>query len=151
MKIITRPQQVKIQTLRHQLFGADDGKYREMLGGFKVGSSKELSFARAGMVIEHLEECLGKGAASREPGAVKAKSKARAGRASEEQLFEIRRRWGLLSVAAPHEREGALRKFLKRRFRVAAPEWLSLPQAQKVLNALKAMKQRGSKQRAASS
>jgi|GEM_PF-1002162 hypothetical protein len=159
MKPISRPQQVKIHVLAGQLFGADDAAYREMLGGFKVQSSSELSFARAFLVIEHLEESLGvkgeKGkrgkvgreSVGRESAAHPAKprpgkARAREGRASAEQLAEIRRRWDALSTALPHEREGALRKFLRRRFHVAAPEWLSLEEAQKALNGLKDMKSR---------
>ncbi len=140
-RLLSRPQQVKIQVLRRQLFGEDEGAYREMLGGFKVGSSKELSFNRAGMVIEHLEECLGIKAEAGKRG--KGEKGKRAGRASQEQLTEIRRRWDALSVAPPWEREKGLRQFLKRRFHVTAPEWLSLEEAQKVLNGLKAMGKRG--------
>jgi hypothetical protein len=143
MKPISRPQQKKIQVMRRQLFGADDGAYREMLGAFKVQSSSELSFARAGMVIEHLEECVGAG--STRHGRLEAaptKTGGRLRRANAEQLREIRRRWDVLSTALPHEREGALRRFLRRRFHVAAPEWLSLSEAQKVLNGLKAMRDR---------
>jgi hypothetical protein len=138
VKPISRPQQKKIQVMRRQLFGADDGAYREMLGGFRVKSSSELSFDRAGLVIEHLVECVGRESAAHPA----KKATAREGRATAEQLAEIRRRWDALSNAAPHEREGALRKFLRRRFHVAAPEWLSLSEAQKVLNGLKAMRDR---------
>jgi len=94
------------------------------------------------MVIEHLEECLGKSSVASGQLSVKSKAKARKGRPTAEQLAEIRRRWDLLSVAAPQEREGNLRRFLRRRFHAAAPEWLTLEQAQKVLNGLKAMAER---------
>ena len=64
------------------------------------------------------------------------------------QLEHIRRLWGRVSRVAqewgPESRQAheALNKFLWRRFQAAAPEWLTAPEASKVIEALKAMGQR---------
>ena len=60
-------------------------------------------------------------------------------------MEHIRRLWGRVSRVAqewgPESRQAheALKTFLWRRFQVPAPEWLTLPQAQRVIEALKAM------------
>lgn len=139
------PGQVRyIQTMRRKLWGGDDAAYREMLGGMaRVKSCKDLKGPQIDLVIKHLERCLGKGSMRTTGGTPVPPTGNRPSRATAAQLAEIRRRWDGLSCAQPWEREGALRKFLHRRFNVAAPEWLTLTEAQKVLNGLKAMAARG--------
>jgi hypothetical protein len=64
-------------------------------------------------------------------------------------LEHIRRLWGRVSRAAQEwgpesaQAHQALKTFLWGRFKAAAPEWLTLAQASKVIEAIKAMGQRG--------
>jgi len=158
----------KIKTMSGKVFGRDDAAYREMLRGQAgVLSCKELKGPKIQRVIRHLERCLGgvsseQGAgSSRSTGAGtptenrKPKTENRPLRATEAQLAEIRRLWGRVSrVALEWGRESrqaheALSKFLWRRFRAAAPEWLTLAQAQGVIEGLKAMAGRPGKAAAA--
>lgn len=142
------PRQIKfIKTMSRQVFGGDDAAYREMLWGVaRVKSCKELKGAKIDVVIRHLEKCLGKQAP--EPGDRRLHSRAPkplAGkpvqpRATARQVYEIRELWNLVSRAA--DKEKALRSFLSNRFKVSAMEWLTLPQASKVIEGLKQMVKR---------
>ena len=139
---ITAKQIRYIKTLAGKVFGGDDAAYREMLWcQAKVKSCKDLKGALVEVVIRHLERSLGKTPPT--PPLEKGGEARKQPRATTQQLDEIRRRWDRLCVAPPWEREGALRKFLQRRFHVNSPEWLTLAEAQKVLNGLKAMMKRG--------
>ena len=142
MSYVISPGQIKyIKTMSRQVFGGDDYAYREMLRGLaQVKSCKDLKGAKIGVVIRHLEKCLGRRTPER-----RTPPRRIGARATAEQLEEIRRRWDSISLARPWKREGALRKFLQRRFHVAAPERLTLPLAQKVIEGLKAMAARPAK------
>jgi hypothetical protein len=141
------PRQVKyIKAMSRRVFGADDEAYREMLWRVvKVKSCRDCSRLKASLVIEHLEKCLGIRKAgqrdrrlhSRAPAPARPAAQARA---SARQVYEIRERWGRVSRAV--DQEQALRHFLGRMRLPQAVEWLSLPQAQKVIEALKQMARR---------
>jgi len=148
------PGQVKKIKTMQRAVGLSDAAYREMLRGQAgVESCKDLKGPKIQIVIRHLESCLG--GVSSEQGAVNSEQKIHrleAGAtvpgplwATAWQLKEIRRLWGRVSrVAAewgPESRQAhkALNKFLWRRFKVTALEWLTLTQAQRVIEGLKAM------------
>ncbi len=139
------PRQVrKIKTMSGRLFGNDDDAYREMLWGVaRVKSCTACNRPQASLIIAHLEKCLGIRPAGPQDRRLHSKAPAPARpeqppRISASQLWEIKERWGRVCRAADQEK--ALRSFLKDRMRMPEnPEWLSLPEAQKVLNALKAM------------
>jgi hypothetical protein len=155
MMEISLPQIKKIKAMQRAM-GLDDDGYREMLWGVaKVKSCKELKGPKIQMVIKHLERCLGKdvGRASRPPQR-STKARRTAGgdarptvplRATEAQQQEIRRLWGRVSRVAqewgPESRQAhqALDKFLWSRFKVGGLGWLTLAQAQRVIEAIKAM------------
>ena len=139
----------KIKTLQRAA-GLDDDLYREMLWGVaRVKSCKELKGPKVQLVIKHLEQCVGKqgpekqGSGARSQGSGIARNLPL--KATEDQLEHIRRLWGRVSRVAqewgPESRQAreALNKFLWRRFQVAAPEWLTLAQASRVIEAAKAM------------
>lgn len=139
-----------IKTMSRQVFGGDDAAYREMLWGVaRVKSCKELKGAKIDVVIRHLEKCLGKQAPepgdrrlhSRAPNPPRPPlSKGGVSRATARQVYEIRELWAIVSRAA--DKEKALRSFLLNRFKVSAMEWLTLPQASKVIEGLKQMVRR---------
>lgn len=145
----------KIKTMSGKVFGQDDTAYREMLRGQAgVASCKELKGPKIQQVIRHLEKCLGAVKDHRlETCATTQNPEPRIQnlplRATDSQLAEIRRLWGRVSrVAQEWGRESrqaheALKTFLWRRFKAPAPEWLSLSQAQRVIEGLKAMEGRG--------
>jgi hypothetical protein len=146
MMQITKPQIKKIKVLQRAV-GLDDDGYREMLWGVaRVKSCKELQGPKIDLIIRHLEKCAGKITPS--PAVHKGIGKAPL-RATEAQLQNILRLWGRVSRVAqewgPGSRQAheALKTFLHRRFNVAALEWLTLPQAQRAIEALKAMGRRG--------
>lgn len=131
---ISRGQIKKIKVLQRAV-GLDDDDYREMLWGVaRVKSCKELRGPKIQLVIKHLEKCLGIEGKNGKP---------------RPQVREIRRLWGRMSRVAqewgPESRQAhqALNRFLLKRFQTAAPEWLTAPQASKVIEALKAMGRRG--------
>jgi phage gp16-like protein len=137
MMEISAPQIQKIKVMQRKL-GLDDDAYREMLWGVaKVKSCKELKGPKIQLVMKHMEKCLGIEGKTSQP---------------RPQVREIRRLWGRVSRVAqewgPESRQAhqALKTFLWGRFKVAAPEWLTLPQAQRVIEALKAMGRREEKQ-----
>jgi|WetSurMetagenome_2_1015567.scaffolds.fasta_scaffold394292_2 hypothetical protein len=156
MMKISKPQIKKIKTLQRAI-GLDDDGYREMLWGVaRAKSCKELQGPKIQLVMKHLERCLGKEqvSGSRCQGSgktrnLKPETRNPPLRATEAQLINIRRLWGRASHVAqewgPESRQAheALKIFLWKRFKVAAPEWLTLAQAQRVIEALKAMGQRG--------
>lgn len=145
----SRAQVRKIKTLQGLVFGDDDAAYREMLRGQAgVGSCKDLRGPKIDRVIRHLERCAGQTGNKRSAGETPAptgRGKRGPLRATEEQLDKIKVLWNNVSRVAwefgteSRQATQALNKFLLRRFRVAAPEWLTLLQAQKVIEALKAM------------
>lgn len=142
---ISKPQIKKIKTLQRAV-GLDDDGYREMLWGVaRVKSCKDLKGPKIQVVIKHLERCAGQ--IPPNPPLPKGGGKGPL-RATPDQLEHIRRLWGRVSRVAqewgPESRQAheALNKFLWRRFQKAAPEWLTLPQAQRVIEALKAMGRR---------
>lgn len=51
----SKPQLKKIHVLKNVL-KLDDETYRDLLGQFKVKSSKDLTFGQAGLLIERLEK-----------------------------------------------------------------------------------------------
>jgi len=126
--------QIKKIKVMQRVMGLDDDAYREMLWGVaRVKSCKELKGLKIQLVMKHMEKCLGIEGKTSKP---------------RPQVREIRRLWGRVSRVAqewgPESRQAheALNKFLWRRFQAAAPEWLTLPQAQRVIEALKAMGRR---------
>lgn len=156
MMEISKPQIKKIKVLQRAV-GLDDDEYREMLWGVaRVRSCKDLKGPKIDLVIRHLERCLGqegkRGKGEKEVRTTGYKPVPPTPnsplRATEAQLINIRRLWGRVSRVAqewgPESRQAhqALNKFLWGRFQVAAPEWLTLAQAQRVIEALKAMGQR---------
>lgn len=149
--------QVKKIKVMQRAMGLDDDAYREMLWGVaRVKSCKELKGPKIQLVMQHMERCLGGEGSSRfkvQSSRLKTQNpKPRTQnpplRATEAQLINIRRLWGRVSRAGqewgPESKQAhqALMTFLWGRFKVAAPEWLTLPQAQRVIEALKAMGQR---------
>ncbi len=137
MTFTIKPGQIKkIKVLARQVFGGDDAAYREMLWGqAKVKSCKALKGPAIDLVIRHLERCAG--------GDARTTRDARATGRTMSQIEFIRFLWDRVSYAPPGEaREKALRQFLKRRFQVAAVEWLTPAVASKVIEALKEMRQR---------
>ncbi len=125
----SRAQVRKIKTLQGLVFGDDDAAYREMLQGQAgVKSCKDLRGPKIDRVIRHLERCAGQ-VKKEQPG----------------YIGEIKRRWARVSRVAQEwgaeSRQSiqALNKFVFRVAGVAAVEWLTLPQGQKVIEALKAM------------
>jgi hypothetical protein len=162
MMEISKGQIKKIKVMQRAA-GLDDDLYREMLWGLaRVRSCKDLKGPKVQLVIKHLERCLGVGRASRPPqgykrtaGGTPAPLDARPTgppgplRATADQLEHIRRLWGRVSRAAQEwgpesaQAHQALKTFLWGRFKAAAPEWLTLAQASKVIEAIKAMGQRG--------
>ena len=168
MITISAPQIKKIKTMQRAL-GLDDDGYREMLWGVaRVKSCTELKGPKIQMVMKHMEKCLGGGkqvSGVRGQGSEKQVSGVRGQgsgktrnlepetrnlplRATEAQLAEIRRLWGRVSRAAAEwgtesrQAHQALNKFLWGRFKVVALEWLTLRQAQRVIEAIKAMGRR---------
>jgi len=147
---ITPGQVGKIKTMAGKIFGGDDEAYREMLWGVaRVKSCKELAGPKIQLVIRHLEQCLGQASQGQGPGVRGQEKPQGPQRATDDQLGLIRGLWARVSRVAqewgPESRQAhqALNMFLYRRFRAAAPEWLTLPQAQRVIEALKAMGHRG--------
>ena len=155
MMEITKGQIKKIKVMQREA-GLDDDLYREMLWGVaKVKSCKDLKGPKIQLVVRHLERCIGR--ASRPPQGAspenrKQKTENQPLRATEAQLISIRRLWGRVSRAGqewgPESRQAheALKTFLCKRFKVAAPESLTLAQAQRVIEAVKAMGRRGQEQ-----
>ena len=152
---ISKGQIKKIKVLQRAA-GLDDDLYREMLWGVaRVKSCKELKGPKVQVVIKHLEQCAGKqGSGVRGQGSGKTRNLKpetcnQPPRATEAQLREIRRLWGRVSRAGQEwgpesaQAHQALKTFLWGRFKAAAPEWLTLAQASKVIEALKAMGSRG--------
>jgi hypothetical protein len=152
--------QVKKIKVMQRAMGLDDDGYREMLWGVaRVKSCKELKGPKIQLVMKHMERCLGGGGSSRlkvqssksNTRNLKSETRNPPPRATEAQLINIRSLWGRVSRVAqewgPESRQAheALKTFLWKRFKVAAPEWLTLPQAQRVIEALKAMGRREDK------
>jgi len=154
MAIGISPRQIKKIKVLQRAAGLDDDLYREMLWGLaRVKSCKDLKGPKIQVVIKHLEQCVGKVSGSRCQGSGKARNLKPETRnlplkATEAQLGEIRRLWGRASRAGrewgPESAQAhqALKTFLWGRFRVAAPEWLTLQQAQRVIEAVKAIGKR---------
>lgn len=149
----SRAQVRKIKTLQGLVFGDDDAAYREMLQGQAgVKSCKDLRGPKIDRVIRHLERCAGqvgdKRSAGETPAPTGRRGKRGPLRATEEQLEKIKVLWNNVSRVVweygteSRQAAQALNKFLLRRFKVAAPEWLTLPQAQDVIEALKEMDKR---------
>ncbi|MCL4501158.1 MAG: regulatory protein GemA [Deltaproteobacteria bacterium] len=144
MSLITRPQQRKLHAMARQVFGGDRDAYLEMLWGVaKVKSSTELTFAKASLVIDHLQKCLGQRPQGRHYRRLHSKApQPQAGkpgppRITARQMWEIRELWPKVCRAEDHKK--ALSSFLAR---MRLPEnlvWLTLNQAQKVIEALKQM------------
>jgi hypothetical protein len=140
---ISKRQIKYIKTMSRQVFGGDDEAYREMLWAVaKVKSCKDLKGAKIDLVIGHLEKCIGK--RPPEPGDRRVHTRApvppqpaKPAWATARQVYEIRELWNIVSRAA--DKEKALRKFLWNRFGVSALKWLSLTEAQKIIEGLKAM------------
>lgn len=140
---ISKNQVKYIQVMRRRVFGDDREAYLEMLWGVaKVRSCLDLTGPKIKLVIRHLEKCLG----IRPPAPQDRRLHTRAPqpqgkpaplKATALQVYEIRRLWGLYAEAADKER--ALRNWLQGRNWPASPEWLTLPQAQRVIEALKRM------------
>ncbi|MBM4301631.1 MAG: regulatory protein GemA [Deltaproteobacteria bacterium] len=145
MMKISKGQIKKIKVLQRAVGLGDDG-YREMLWGVaRVKSCKDLKGPKISLVIKHLEKCLGKqGSGVRGQGSARNLPL----KATEAQLLTIRRLWGRVSRAGQEwgpesaQAHQALKAFLWGRFKAAAPEWLTLAQAQRVIEAIKAMGRR---------
>jgi hypothetical protein len=148
--------QVKLIKTLARAAGLEDDDYRLMLWGqARVKSCKDLAGAQVERVIRHLQACAGQGPKERERGAG---ARGREGApfdpraaappvpralATDRQHQEIRRLWGQVTRAEAGNQEEALKVFLRTRFKVQAFAWLTLLQAQKVIQALQAMAGRG--------
>jgi len=143
---ITAAQIKKIKVLQ-RMAGLEDGDYRLMLWNLAgVKSCKDLKGLQIDLVIRHLERSVGQIPPSpplSKGGEEGAGPMTLPRKATRRQLKEIRRLWGLVSVWPQADREQALRRFLANRFGTAAPEWLLLGQASRVIEGLKAMAARG--------
>lgn len=142
-------QRGRIKGLAGQIYGRDREGYEEMLQG-QIGktSIRGISMLEASLVITHLEKFLG---LPPRPAPDKVKSpKATRGpqvdspapsgkpRISPRQLWEIRDElWPKVCRGADQKK--ALHSFLRRMKMPEDPEWLTLKDAQKVIEALKAM------------
>ena len=131
------PAQIKKIKVLQRRAGLEDDDYRLLLWNLAgVKSCKDLKGPQVDLVIGHLERSAGQ---EQGPGVRGQGSGNLPRKATWRQLKEIRRLWDLVSVWPPPERETALRRFLKNRFGVAAPEWLLLGQASRVIEGLKIM------------
>ena len=134
------PAQIKKIKVLQRLAGLEDDDYRLLLWNLAgVKSCKDLKGPQVDLVIGHLERSAGQ---EQGPGVRGQGSGNLPRKATWRQLKEIRRLWELVSVLPEADREQGLRRFLANRFGVAAPEWLLLGQASRVIEGLKAMETR---------
>jgi len=140
----TRKDLAKIHIAKKEL-GLNDDTYRAMLQNIAgENSAKNLTPLGAAKVIAHLRSC---GWKPRRGGALFPPKKYedmedRSGMASPSQLRKIEAIWAEVCYS-PNNPEGSLRRFLYKRFRVSDVRFLDLETAGKVIEALKAIRQRG--------
>ena len=125
--------------------GLDEVVYRQVLIN-ETGkrSAGDLTYGQARTVIEYFEKCGWIGNAVQGPTS-KVQGESRTGFASPRQIGMIRGLWADLSYAPKEKRDGALREFLWKRFRVSDLRFLSSEGASKVIVALQAMQGQGSR------
>ncbi|MBJ6800209.1 regulatory protein GemA [Geomonas propionica] len=141
---ITTAQIKKIHALKNAMAITND-EYRDLLRElFGARSSKDLTQAEAGVLIEDMETvAVDSGVWQR---AVDKRNRLddlgdRPGMASAEQLKKIEAQWKAVSrTDKPAERAMALRHFIERIAKISDLRFLDVAGAGKVLNALKAMK-----------
>jgi len=137
------PTQIRKIKVLQRVLGLENGDYRLLLWNLAgVKSCKDLKGPQIDLVIGHLEQSAGQippNPPLAKGGEVGAGPMHLPRKATWRQLREIRRQWELVSRLPEADREQGLRRFLANRFGVAAPEWLLLGQASRVIEGLKQM------------
>lgn len=130
----------------HALIGAlkmDDDTYRATLGGYGVKTSTKLSITKADLLIGDLEKkAIAAGVWQKRQAATKARTTRPL--ADDDQSKMIRGLWIELHQlgAVRDPSEAALASYAKRMARVQALQWLTVKQAQTMIEALKQWRER---------
>lgn len=138
----TKNQIIKIKTLQGAL-KIDDGTYRDILSGYGVKSSTKLTIIKADQLIDDLTvKATAAGVWEKRKPAAKAKATRKL--ADDDQSKMIRGIWIELHKmgAVRDSSEKALASYVKRMTRVDDLRWLSVIQAQTVIEALKKWRKR---------
>ena len=138
----TRNQIIKIHALKGSL-KLDDAMYRDVLSGYGVVTSKKLTITKADQLIDDLtRKAVAAGTWEERKPAAKAKTTRKL--ADDDQSKMIRGIWIELHEmgAVRDSSEAALASYVKRMTGAAALQWLSVIQAQTVIEALKKWRKR---------
>lgn len=144
-KEIDKWQIKKLHTL-YSALGLTEEEYRlTLFANFNTDSTKNLTYAEAALLIEHLEEmALEKGVWVKYPGKSAFEHLGvRPGMATPSQLRNIEALWKDANrIKRNADRAAALRSWLFKFFKISDLRFLPADQVSKVLKALRAMKER---------